>query len=66
MVQSVLQFIFTLIFIFSVVDIVRLIILFMGAVFSNPPRKLELENSALIFHGITLSYLITFIIFLLL
>jgi len=66
MLQSVLQFIFTLIFIFSVVDIVRLIILFMGAVFSNPPRKLELENSALIFHGITLSYLITFIIFLLL
>jgi hypothetical protein len=65
MIETVLHFIFTLIFIFSVVNIVRLIVLFMGAVFSNPPKKLELANSALIFHGISLSYIITFTIFLL-
>jgi len=66
MIQTVLQFLFTLIFTFSVINIVRLIVLFMGAVFSNPPKRLDLENSALIFYGISLSYIITFIVFLLL
>ena len=51
-----------LFFIFSILTSLRIGIMFISALLQNPPTKLELSGRELIFYGINISYLITYII----
>jgi hypothetical protein len=54
--------IFLFLFIFSILTIARLVVKFVGALLLTPPQKMGLSSGSLIFHGLTLSYIITYII----
>jgi len=54
--------IFLFLFIFSILGIFRLIFKFFFLLLQNPPQKLILGNKDLIFYGIMLSYIITYLI----
>jgi hypothetical protein len=51
-----------LFFIFSILTSLRIGIKFISALLQNPPVKLELSSGELIFYGINISYLLTYII----
>ena len=44
---------------FSALSILRLLILFIKALLSNPPKKIELDRRALIYYGLCVSFLLT-------
>jgi len=46
-------------FAFSVLSIMHLIISFLKALLSTPPKKFELERRVLIYYGICVSFIIT-------
>jgi len=48
--------------IFSILYVSRVIYRFISALLSNPPIKLIMNNGELIFLGITIAYIITYII----
>jgi hypothetical protein len=54
--------IFTFLFIFSSFWLSRTAFLFLGALLSTPPKTFELTKNEVFYHGILLSYVITFII----
>lgn len=64
MLESLLTYTTTFIGIFSAIVLVRLIINFVSALISTPPRKLEISERALTIYGLFLSYLITYLIYL--
>jgi hypothetical protein len=49
-------------FIFSILSFLRILIKFTSALLQTPPQKLELGSGELIFNGLTISYIITYII----
>jgi len=49
-------------FIFSILSFLRILIKFISALLQNPPQKLELGSGELIFNGLVISYIITYII----
>jgi len=63
MLETFTTYLFTFLAVFSLVSVIRLIINFVSALISNPPKKLELSEGALTIYGLLLSYLITYLIF---
>jgi len=57
-----IETLFLFLFIFSTLSIFRLIFKFIFLLLQNPPEKLILEKNDLIFYGIMLSYIITYLI----
>jgi len=66
MLGSFLTYLSIFMAVFSSIAIIKLVINFVGALFSNPPKKFVIGDRALIIHGFLLSYLITYIIYLIL
>jgi hypothetical protein len=54
--------IFLFVFVFSILTNLRLVVKFVSALLQTPPKKMVLSNRELIFNGLMLSYLITYII----
>ena len=50
--------------VFSSIALIKIVISFISALFSNPPKKFVIGDRALIIYGFLLSYLITYIIYL--
>jgi hypothetical protein len=48
--------------VFSILFVLRVSYKFISALLSNPPRKLILGNRELIFFGVSLAYVITYLI----
>jgi hypothetical protein len=48
--------------IFFLISLVRLIVMFIISLLSNPPKQLVINNRELIYYGICISYLITLIL----
>lgn len=53
---------FLFLFIFSVLTVLRTVFRFVSALLQNPPTRLVLEGRELIYFGITISYVLTYII----
>jgi hypothetical protein len=62
MVLETINYIIIFLFIFSLLSIIRLITNFLRALLSNPPKKFELDRSALIYYGTCISFIITILI----
>jgi len=62
MLESLLSYLVIFVSVFASLSVLRLLVNFLKALFSDPPKPFELGKSALIFYGIALSYLITNII----
>lgn len=60
--MEILQKILTFGFIFSILAIIKLLVEFIVAISSNPPKKFELSKTDKIIYGIFISYILTFII----
>jgi len=54
--------ILTFLFVFSIMALIRLLVNFLRALLSTPPKKFELVESEIIIYGTLLSYIITYII----
>lgn len=65
MVNELLTYLSTFIFVFSTLGIVRTGINFISSLLSDPPKPLNLSTREIILNGVFLSYIITFIIALL-
>jgi hypothetical protein len=50
------------VFVFSTLTLFRLLTLTIISLFSSNPKSLELSSGGLIFYGLLLSYLITFLL----
>lgn len=48
--------------VFAILSLFKLLIDFIRALVSNPPKRIELSTSALIYYGVCLSYVITTLI----
>jgi hypothetical protein len=48
--------------VFFLISLVRLIVMFIISLLSNPPKQLVINNRELIYYGICISYLITLIL----
>lgn len=59
---TVLTYITIFLLIFAILSIINVIFNFIKALLSNPPQKISLERSALIYYGICMSYIITYLI----
>lgn len=55
------QHIVFFIFIFAILSITNLLVKFLRALLSTPPKPFELERSALIYYGFCISFIITLI-----
>jgi len=60
----ILFHLYTLIFIFSILGVLKYVTSFLIATFSNPPKKIENTNKEIVLIGFFISYIITYIIFL--
>jgi hypothetical protein len=60
--MEILYKIITFGFIFSTLAIIKLVVEFLRAIYSNPPKKFEISNTATIIYGIFISYIITYLI----
>jgi len=49
-------------FIFSIISVIKFIVMFVTSLLSNPPKKLNLTKSEEIFYALMASYIICFII----
>ncbi len=54
---------YTLIFIFSCLTMVRMLVMLITNILSNEPRSLALTDYERLLYGLTLSYLITYLIY---
>jgi hypothetical protein len=61
MVNNILYYIATFIFVFSILSLLRLSIKFVSSLISF--TKMEMSLGELTYYGLTLSYLITYIVF---
>jgi len=64
MIEEFVTYLSCFIAVFSTIALVRLVINFVSALISNPPRKMEIGERALIIYGLFLSYLICYLIYL--
>jgi len=62
MIFDLLTYLIVFLFVFATLSITRLIVNFIKALLSNPPKRLELDRSALIYYGICVSFISTLII----
>lgn len=62
MMESLLTYLSYFVMSFSVLSMVRLSGNFISSLLSNPPKRFVLNDRELVYHGLTLSYVITFII----
>ena len=62
MMESLLTYLSYFVMSFSVLSMVRLSGNFISSLLSNPPKRFVLNDRELFYHGLTLSYIITFII----
>lgn len=62
MMESLLTYLSYFVMSFSVLSMVRLSGNFISSLLSNPPKRFVLNDRELFYHGLTLSYVITFII----
>jgi hypothetical protein len=60
--MEILYKIITFGFIFSTLAIIKLVVEFLRAIYSNPPKKFEISNTTTIIYGIFISYIITYLI----
>jgi hypothetical protein len=54
---------YTLIFIFSCLTIVRLGVMLVSTILSNEPKSLGLNNYERVLYGLSLSYMLTYLIY---
>ena len=54
---------YTLMFVFSILIIVSLLVKFIFNIISDNPNRVELVNNEKILYGITMSYIITYLIY---
>jgi|LakMenE18May11ns_1017448.scaffolds.fasta_scaffold9849883_5 hypothetical protein len=57
-----LESIFLFFFIFSVLTVVRTVFRFISPLLQDSPKKVELSNKGLIYLGVAISYILTFIL----
>lgn len=57
-----IESIYLFVFIFSLLNVCRTFFRFISALLQNPPTRLVLNGRELIFFGLSLSYIITYII----
>jgi hypothetical protein len=50
------------VFVFSALTLFRLLIITLVSLFSDNPKSLELGNKGLVFYGLIISYIITFLL----
>jgi hypothetical protein len=62
--MEILFQLYTLIFVFSIIGILKYTVSFLVATFSNPPKKIEFTDREITILGFFISYIITYIIFL--
>ena len=62
MMEIIMTYFATFIAVFTSLSIIRVSVNFIKALLSNPPKKFEIGVGALIYYGLSLSYLITLII----
>lgn len=62
--MEILFQLYTLIFVFSILGILKYTVNFLVATFSTPPKKIEFTEREIITLGFFISYIITYIIFL--
>lgn len=55
--------ILTFLFVFSIIWIVKTITYFLMAFLSTPPKTFELSKIEVLYHGLLISYIITFLIY---
>jgi len=55
----IMGYIITFLFVFAIISLLRLLFKFISALLSTPPQKFILDNNALIYYGICISFLIT-------
>jgi hypothetical protein len=55
--------VFGIIFIFSIMALLKLIFDFVRAIFSDPPKPFELDKWGTIIYGLFVSYIITYLIY---
>ena len=53
---------FLFLFIFSIVSCLRLIFKFFISIFQEQPQKIILDTKSLFFYGVSISYIITYLI----
>lgn len=64
MLETLMTYIATFTFVFTLISLMRIGINFITSLLSSPPRKLEIGQWELIYYGLSLSYIITFLIYL--
>jgi len=64
MIETTLIYSTTFLAVFASLSLGRLLVSFLKALLSNPPKPFEIERSALIYYGICVSFLVTLIIYL--
>jgi len=57
-----IESIFLFLFIFSVLTVLRAVLRFVGTLLQEQPEKFVLTNRVLIFLGLSISYIITYLI----
>jgi hypothetical protein len=62
MIETLLIHILTFLGVFALLSLIRLVVTFLKALLSNPPKPFDLERSALIYYGICISFLVTLIL----
>jgi hypothetical protein len=62
MIFELLTYLVVFLSVFAALSIIRLIVNFIKALLSNPPERLNLDRSALIYYGICISFISTLII----
>ena len=64
MLETLMTYVATFTFIFALISLMKVGVNFITALLSSPPRKLEIGQRELIYYGLSLSYIITFLIYL--
>lgn len=62
MIESLMTYLSYFVMCFATLSFIRLGGNFISSLLSNPPKPMVLNNRELIYHGLTLSYIITFFI----
>jgi len=62
MIFDLLKYLIIFLSVFATLSIIQLLVNFIKALLSNPPKQLTLERGALIYYGICVSFLMTILI----
>jgi hypothetical protein len=60
---NILTPVLTFLFVFSIIWIAKTVLNFIGALVSTPPKTFEISKIEILYHGLLLSYIITFLIY---